>query len=247
MLEMSGVSKTFPGVRALDSVSFSVQRGEVVALVGENGAGKSTLMKILAGIYKPDAGKILFEGREVTIRSPRESAQLGVGVIHQELEIIDTLDAAGNIFLGREPRWAGPLRLLDRSRIYAEAQRVLNRAGLEVPADIPLRRFSTAQKQLVEIARALSQDAQLLIMDEPTSSLTLTEAERLMQLVSDLRSNGVSVIYISHRLDEIERIADRVVVLRDGKNAGEVYRDGRVVGVDEERLRARINEIAHKL
>jgi ribose transport system ATP-binding protein len=214
MLQMSGVTKTFPGVTALDSVNFRIDRGEVVGLVGENGAGKSTLMKILAGIYQPDAG---------TVESA-DSAHIAIGVIHQELEVIDTLDAAGNIFLGREPTWLGPLRLIDRKKIYSEAKNLLARVGLDVPADRPLRTFSTAQKQLVEIARALSQNAQLLIMDEPTSSLTLAETERLMQLVNDLRSTGVSVVYISHRLEEIERLADRVVVLRDGKNAGELSR-----------------------
>ena len=224
MLEMAGISKKFPGVIALDSVRFSVGPGEVVALVGENGAGKSTLMKILAGIYKPDSGTVLLRGRAVSISTPKESSQLGIGIIHQELEIVDTLDAAGNIFLGREPTWAGPLRLLDSKRIYSEARKLLARVGLDVPPDVPLRTFSTAQKQLVEIARALSLQAQLLIMDEPTSSLTLSETERLMQVVADLRASGVGVVYISHRLDEIERLADRVVVLRDGRNAGELAR-----------------------
>ena len=223
MLEMSGISKRFPGVTALDSVQLSVSRGEVVALVGENGAGKSTLMKILAGIHRPDSGTIRFQGRTVSIRTPRESSQLGIGIIHQELEVIDTLDVAANIFLGREPTWAGPLRLVDRPRIYAQAQKVLARAGLDVSPDVLLRTLSTAQKQLVEIARALSQNAELLIMDEPTSSLTLSETERLIQVVEDLRSNGVSIVYISHRLDEVQRIADRVVVLRDGRNAGELH------------------------
>ena len=224
MLEMSGISKKFPGVVALDSVRLSVGSGEVVALVGENGAGKSTLMKILAGIYKPDSGVILFRGRTVSISSPKESSQLGIGIIHQELEVVDTLDAAGNIFLGREPTWAGPLRLLDRKTLNAEARKLLLRVGLDVPVDVPLRTLSTAQKQLVEIARALSLQARLLIMDEPTSSLTLGETERLMQVVADLRASGVGVVYISHRLDEIERLADRVVVLRDGRNAGELAR-----------------------
>jgi len=225
MLAMSGITKKFPGVTALSDVNFSVGSGEVVALVGENGAGKSTLIKILAGIHRPDSGSVNLHGKSVSIHSPGYAAQLGIGIIHQELEVIDTLDAAGNIFLGREPTWAGRLRLIDRRRIYAEARTLLARVGLNVAPDIPLRFFSTAQKQLVEIARALSQNAQLLIMDEPTSSLTLTETERLMQLVSELRSSGVSVIYISHRLDEVIRIADRVVVLRDGKNAGELSRE----------------------
>ena len=224
MLEMSGISKRFPGVTALDSVEFSVGRGEVVALVGENGAGKSTLMKILAGIYVPDAGTIHLDGKPVSIHSPRDSARLGIGTIHQELEVIDTLDVAANVFLGREPVWGGPLRLVDRRKIHMESREVLARVGLSVSPDLLLRDLSTAQKQLVEIARALSQDVRLLIMDEPTSSLTLSETERLIQVVTDLRSNGVSVVYISHRLQEIERLADRVVVLRDGRNAGELRR-----------------------
>jgi len=222
MLEMSGISKRFPGVTALDSVQFSVSRGEVVGLVGENGAGKSTLMKILAGIHMPDAGAIHLDGKPVSIHSPRDSAGLGIGTIHQELEVIDTLDVAANVFLGREPVWGGPLRLVDRKKIHAEAGEVLKRVGLNTSPDLLLRHLSTAQKQLVEIARALSQHARLLIMDEPTSSLTLSETERLIQVVADLRSNGVSVVYISHRLQEIERLADRVVVLRDGRNAGEL-------------------------
>jgi ribose transport system ATP-binding protein len=195
-----------------------------VALIGENGAGKSTLMKILAGIYRPDSGVIRWRGQPVSIRSPREASEFGIGIIHQELELIDTLDAAGNIFLGREPTWAGPLRLVDRKAMNIRAGKFLSRAGLQIAPDIPLRRLSTAQKQLVEIARALSQEAQLLIMDEPTSSLTLSETERLLAVVSDLRADGVSVVYISHRLDEVERLADRVVVLRDGRNTGELTR-----------------------
>ena len=224
MLEMSGISKRFPGVTALDSVQFTVGTGEVVALIGENGAGKSTLMKILAGIYKPDSGVIRWRGQPVSIRSPREASEFGIGIIHQELELIDTLDAAGNIFLGREPTWAGPLRLVDRKAMHTRAGKFLSRAGLQIAPDMPLRKLSTAQKQLVEIARALSQEARLLIMDEPTSSLTLSETERLMAVVTDLRADGVSVVYISHRLDEVERLAERVVVLRDGRNAGELTR-----------------------
>jgi ribose transport system ATP-binding protein len=224
MLEMSGISKKFPGVTALDSVQFSAGRGEVVALVGENGAGKSTLMKILAGIYAPDSGSIHLDGKLVSIHSPRDSAQLGIGTIHQELEVIDTLDVAANVFLGREPLWGGPLRLVDRGKIHSKAREAMLRVGLDISPDLLLRELSSAQRQLVEIARALSQDVRLLIMDEPTSSLTLSETERLIQVVTGLRSNGVSVIYISHRLHEIERLADRVVVLRDGRNVGELRR-----------------------
>ena len=224
MLEMAGISKRFPGVTALDSVGLSVASGEVVALVGENGAGKSTLMKILAGIHRPDGGTIQLGGQTVSIRSPRESAHLGIGIIHQELEVIDTLDVAGNIFLGREPEWGGPLRLIDRARIHSETQVLLNRLALNIsPSDL-LGNLSTAQQQMVEIARALSQNARILIMDEPTSSLTLSETRRLLEVVRDLRASGVGIIYISHRLNEVEELADRVVVLRDGKNAGELKR-----------------------
>ncbi len=224
MLEMTGISKRFPGVTALESVEFSVAPGEVVALVGENGAGKSTLMKILAGIHRPDSGEIRLWGQSSSIRSPRESAHLGIGIIHQELEVIDTLDVAGNIFLGREPEWGGPFRLIDRRRIYSDTEALLRQVGLNVRPSALLGELSTAQQQLVEIARALSQHARILIMDEPTSSLTLLETERLMQVVQDLRGSGVGIVYISHRLDEVERLANRVVVLRDGRNAGELKR-----------------------
>jgi ribose transport system ATP-binding protein len=224
MLEMAGISKRFPGVTALDSVDFSVATGEVVALVGENGAGKSTLMKILAGIHRPDSGTIQLSGQAVTIRSPKESAHLGIGIIHQELEVIDTLDVAANIFLGREPEWGGPLRLIDRRRIHSETNVFLKQLGLDLSPSTLLGTLSTAQQQMVEIARALSQNARILIMDEPTSSLTLSETERLMSVVQRLRDSGVGIIYISHRLNEVERLADRVVVLRDGKNAGELKR-----------------------
>jgi ribose transport system ATP-binding protein len=220
LLQVSGVSKRFPGVVALDSVSFDVRPGELVGLVGENGAGKSTLMKILAGILRSDSGEIRLDGREVSIRSPREAAQHGIGIIHQELELIDSLDVAANVFLGREPVCAGPLRLIDRKRIYSDTQTYLSRVGLDVSPRIGLSRLSIAQQQLVEIARAFSLNARFLIMDEPTSSLTAAETERLFRVIRAMRTEGVSFIYISHRLVEIEELADRVFVLRDGKNAG---------------------------
>jgi ribose transport system ATP-binding protein len=220
LLQLSGVSKRFPGVVALDSVSLDVHRGEVVGLVGENGAGKSTLMKVLAGILASDAGEIRLDGHVVSIRSPREAAQHGIGIIHQELELVDSLDVAANVFLGREPVWAGPLALIDVKKIYTETETCLARVGLDVPARTPLARLSIAQQQLVEIARAFSLQARLLIMDEPTSSLTTAETERLFRVIRRMRAEGVSFIYISHRLTEIEEIAERVFVLRDGKNAG---------------------------
>ena len=253
MLQMTGISKRFAGVKALDSVQFSVAAGEVVALVGENGAGKSTLTRILAGVEQPDAGSIRLDGGTVSIRSPKESTALGIGVVHQELEVVDSLDVAGNIFLGREPTWAGPLKLVDGRQIHARARIELLRVGLDVRTDTLVGRLSTAERQLVEIARVLSQNARILIMDEPTSSLTSTEVDRLIDLVRELRSDRVGVVYISHRLEEIDRVADRVVVLRDGKNAGElagpdIERDRVVrlmVGHDPETLHS-LREVADR-
>ena len=224
MLQMSGISKRFPGVVALDDVSLDVRAGECVGLVGENGAGKSTLMKILAGLQRPDAGTITLDGRVASLHVPLDAARLGIGVIHQELEIIDNLDVAGNVFLGREPRWGGPLRLVDSRRMYARTEEFLARLGLRIPVRTPLYRLSTAQQQLVAIARAFSMNARVLILDEPTSSLTVSDTERLFQVLQDLRAGGVTIIYISHRLGEIEALADRVFVLRDGRNVGQLTR-----------------------
>src|SRR5438270_163163 len=225
VLEMRGVTKRFPGVVALNSVDLDVYPAEVVALIGENGAGKSTLMKILGGVYQPDAGQVRIDGQPVVIASVSEAIGLGIGFIHQELNVLDNLDVAGNIFMGREPVRGGLLRLIDRRRMESDAKIYLERLGLNVSPRTPLGKLSIAQKQLVEIAKALSQNARILIMDEPTSSLTLTETERLLEVVRDLRSQGVSVIYISHRLGEVKEVADRVVVLRDGRNAGRLARE----------------------
>ncbi|HYN84461.1 MAG TPA: sugar ABC transporter ATP-binding protein [Pyrinomonadaceae bacterium] len=225
ILEMRGIGKRFPGVVALEGVSLRVEPGEVVALIGENGAGKSTLMKILGGVYQPDEGEVCIEGEPTRIGSVSDANALRIGFIHQELNVLENLDVAGNIFLGREPRRGGLFSRLDRKKMYADAGVQLDRLGLSVPADTPLSRLSIAQQQMVEIAKALSQDARILIMDEPTSSLTLTETERLMGVVKGLRAQGVSVIYISHRLGEVKELADRVVALRDGRNAGELRRD----------------------
>ncbi len=220
LLEMKGIGKRFPGVVALDDVSLEVHQGEIVALVGENGAGKSTLMKILGGIYQPDAGVIRINGETVAIHSVNDSMRLGIGFIHQELNVFPNLDVAANVFLGREPRFGGILNLIDRRRIEAETETLLKRLGVGVPPRTLLGELSIAQRQMVEIAKVLSLNTRLLIMDEPTSSLTLTETNRLLEVVRDLRAHGVSVIYISHRLGEVGEVADRVVVLRDGANAG---------------------------
>jgi ribose transport system ATP-binding protein len=220
LLEMRGISKSFPGVIALDQVSLRIDRGEVLALCGENGAGKSTLMKILGGVYQPEAGEILIDGRPVKIQDVDESMRHGIAFIHQELNVLGNLDVASNVFLGREPKNA--LGLINSRKIHADSVPLLRRLGLDIPTRTRLDRLSIAQQQMVEIAKALSLNSRIIIMDEPTSSLTLTETKRLLELVCELSEQGVSIVYISHRLGEIDECADRIVVLRDGKNAGEL-------------------------
>ena len=224
ILELTGISKRYPGVIALNDVSLSVDTGEIVALIGENGAGKSTLMKILGGAISRDSGTITIEGKPVEISSPREATALGIEFIHQELSVLDNLDVAANIFLRREPTRGGPLKLIDRRRLYSEADALLKKLGLDLKSQTPLGRLSIAQQQLVEIARAVSTGARIVIMDEPTSSLSLTETRTLLEIIKDLKAHHVSIIYISHRLHEVEEIADRAVVLRDGRNAGSLQR-----------------------
>jgi ribose transport system ATP-binding protein len=225
LLEMKGISKRFPGVVALNNVSLEACPGEIVALMGENGAGKSTLMKILGGVHQPDAGEIRIGGEAITIHSVNDSMRMGIGFIHQELNVLPNLDVAANVFLGREPRFGGFLNLVDRRKIEGETEKLLNRLDVEVSPRAQVGDLSIAQRQMIEIAKALSLDTRLLIMDEPTSSLTLAETTRLLEVVKDLRSQGVSVIYISHRLGEVTEIADRVIVLRDGANAGTLERE----------------------
>jgi len=222
LLEMRGISKRFPGVVALDSVDLQIVRAEVVALVGENGAGKSTLMNILGGIYQPDAGEIRIDGQPVKIQNVNDALCRGIAFIHQELNVLDNLDVAANVFLGREP--VNALRLMNRNKIHADTEPFLKRLGLPISTRTRLDKLSLAQQQMVEIAKALSLNARLIIMDEPTSSLTLSETKRLLELVRELSGQGVGIIYISHRLGEVDQCADRVVVLRDGKNAGELPR-----------------------
>jgi len=217
---MSEISKRFPGVVALDRVNLEVAAGEIVGLVGENGAGKSTLMKVLSGVHRADSGVIAIDGVPAVLHGPADAARLGIAIIHQELELVDTLDAAANVFLGRELHRGGPLRLLDRTRMEADTERQLVRIGAPIPPRTIVRRLSTAQQQFVAIARALSMNARLLVLDEPTASLGSGEAERLHALLRDLREHGTAIVYISHRLREIEALADRAAVLRDGRNAG---------------------------
>jgi ribose transport system ATP-binding protein len=222
LLHLNNISKSFGGTQALKEVSLSVACGEVLALVGENGAGKSTLMKVLAGVHTPDSGQLLFEGKERVFLSAREAIDAGICLIHQELNLCDNLSIAENIFLGREPRRLG---LLHRKRMQEEAECFLEKVGLARSAKLLVEKLSTAEKQLVEIARAISMDSKVVVMDEPTSSLTATESARLFEIVRELEQQDIAVIYISHRLPEIVALAGRAVVLRDGVRSGELRKD----------------------
>jgi ribose transport system ATP-binding protein len=215
LLQMRAVRKGFPGVLALNDVDFDLERGEVHVLLGENGAGKSTLMKILSGAYSKDSGAIRIEGSEVDIRSPRHARALGIGTIYQELALVPHLSAAENILLGSEPvRLCG---VIDRKELLRRAQDLLDALGVPLDARRPAAQLSIAEQQIVEVAKALSVDARILIMDEPTSALSESEIERLFATIKTLKDRGVGIIYISHRLSEIARIGDRVTVLRDGR------------------------------
>ncbi|HEY2911611.1 MAG TPA: sugar ABC transporter ATP-binding protein [Gemmataceae bacterium] len=222
-LQATGIRKQFPGVLALDGVSLSLAEGEVLAVVGENGAGKSTLMKIVAGVYQLDSGAVELDGVPVRFSGPADATQAGVILIHQELNLAENLSVVDNLFLGREETTGGMFRVLARRKMAHRAAELLSRVGL--PANRIHRRVETlapGEKQLVEIARALGAAVRVLIMDEPTSSLTQAETDRLYEVIAALKSDGVSVLFISHRLAEVKRCCDRVVVLRDGKNAGEL-------------------------
>ena len=225
VLQLRDIQKRFLGVHALKGVSLDVHPGEVVALLGENGAGKSTLMKIAGGIEQPDSGDVLIDGARVVVRDVQTATSHGIALIHQELNLLDNLDVASNVLLGREPTVWGPLRLVDHRKMHALVQPYLAQLGLDIPADTAVAGLSIAQQQLVEIAKALSLKARVLIMDEPTSSLTLGETARLHEIVAGLRADGVGVVYISHRLGEVRTVADRAVVLRDGANVGSLARD----------------------
>jgi ribose transport system ATP-binding protein len=227
LLELTEIGKTYPGVTALEGVSMTIGSGEVLGLIGENGAGKSTLMKILGGVIAPSRGQVRLDGRDHAALTIADSMNGGIAFVHQELNLFDNLDVAANIFIGREPLRGGFLRLIDRPALLAQVQPILARLGVDFSAETPVAELSLAQMQLVEIAKALSLNARLVIMDEPTSSLTLSETDRLMRVIADLKAAGVSVIFISHRLNEVERCADRVVVLRDGRMVGELDR-GRI-------------------
>jgi len=218
LLQMRGISKAFPGVQALDDVSLQVARGEVVALVGENGAGKSTLIKILSGCYRADAGRTVLEGRPLGHYSPHQAQEMGISVIYQEFNLAPPLSVAENVFVGRQPR--SPLGPIDFRRMRADTQRILDSLHLPLDARRLVETLSVAEQQMVEIAKAISFEAKIIVMDEPTAALTEHETATLFDLVRRLRARGVSVIYISHRLEEVFEVADRVVILRDGRNVG---------------------------
>jgi ABC-type sugar transport system ATPase subunit len=217
LLEMRGIEKSFPGVKALRGVDLTLHRGEVLALLGENGAGKSTLIKMLGGAHQPDRGSIKIEGKVVGLSNPMAANSAGIGVIYQEFNLVPGLCAWENIFLGRESGFGFVNRRHERRR----TQELFDQIGVPIPLDKPCGELSIAQQQIVEIAKALAQDAQLIVMDEPSAALTPQEVGRLFKIIGDLKRRNIGVIYISHRLDEIFEIADRVVVLRDGELAGE--------------------------
>jgi ribose transport system ATP-binding protein len=215
LVSIENLSKSFPGVKALDGVRFDLQPGEVHALMGENGAGKSTLMKILAGVYRKDSGEMLLDGKPVEIQSPAHAQAFAIGIIHQELHLMAHLTAAQNIFLGREPRKAGGL-LLDEDQLNRDTQALFDRLNLALSPTTAISELTVARQQMVEIAKALSFRTRVLIMDEPTAALNNAEIDELFRIIRQLKSEGVGIVYISHKMDEIQRIADRVTVMRDG-------------------------------
>ncbi len=215
-LEMRGIGKSFAGNQVLANVTLTAQSGEVLALIGENGAGKSTLMKILAGVHHPDSGEILIDGQRRNFERPADALAAGIAMIYQELSLAPHLTVAENIFLGREPRRGGLLKAIDSRRLNAEARRLLEDYGFRIDPQIPVGRLSAADRQLVEITRAIVEARRVIVMDEPTSSLTTHEVEELFRLIRDLKRRGLAIIFISHRIEELEEIADRMTILRDG-------------------------------
>ncbi|GGN46344.1 ribose transport system ATP-binding protein [Actinoplanes campanulatus] len=230
LLEVAGVSKVFPGVRALDDVSFALRPGEVHALVGENGAGKSTLIKVLTGVYRPDAGELRYQGEPVSFATPMDAQRAGISTIYQEVNLIPLMSVAQNLFLGREPRTT--LGLVDRARMDREARDIL--AGYGVTTDVRARLGSLplGAQQMVALARAVMIDAKVVVMDEPTSSLEPREVETLFGVIQDLHERGIGIIYVSHRMDELYRICDTVTILRDGK----LVHTGRLADLERVRL-----------
>ncbi|WP_144513324.1 sugar ABC transporter ATP-binding protein [Bacillus sp. FJAT-22090] len=215
LLKMENISKSFPGVKALSNVQLDLQYGEVLALVGENGAGKSTLMKILTGIYQKDEGTITLQENEINVTSPKQAQELGISIIHQELNLMKDLSIAENIFIGREPKGALNLLVNDK-QLNNQAKELFEKLNLDLDPKTKVQDLTVAKQQMVEIAKALSFNSKIFIMDEPTTALTETEIETLFEIINNLRAKGVGIIYISHRMDELKRISDRIIVMRDG-------------------------------
>ena len=213
ILELRKINKAFPGVKALTDVELMLKKGEVLALVGENGAGKSTLMKILSGAYKKDSGSIIFDGKEVEIQSPIHSEELGIAIIYQELNLIQRITVAENVYLGRYPEHNG---VIQWKQMYEDSQKLINELGINIDVHKMLREMSLAEQQLIEIVKAVSTNAKVVIMDEPTSSLSQSETELLFDIIRKLKEKGTSIIFITHRLDEIYAVCDRMTILRDG-------------------------------
>src|SRR5258708_3383469 len=224
LLELRGISKEFPGVKALDDVSFAIWPGEVHMLLGENGAGKYSLMKVLCGAYRADSGEFFHNGRKVEIASPADARKLGIAVIFQEFSLVPYLDIGQNIFLGREPKGRIP-GTIDRGKVLQDAKRLLQTIGFEIDPSIPVHQLGVAQQQTVEIAKALSQNARILVMDEPTAALSDRETQPLFAMISKLKADGVAIVYISHRMAEVFVLGDRITVLRYGRHVAEVQPD----------------------
>ncbi|WP_343250439.1 sugar ABC transporter ATP-binding protein [Diplocloster hominis] len=215
ILEMKNICKEFPGVKALSGVDFTVRRGEVHALIGENGAGKSTLMKVLTGIYRAESGTVHFKGKEFQARNPRDAQEQGISIIHQELNLLPDLNVAENIFITREPTKAAGC-MVDDKKMHQRAKELMQKLSIDIRTTEIVGNLSVAQKQMVEIAKALAVDSDILVLDEPTSALAENEVNTLFDIIRSLRNEGKGIVYISHRLEEFERIVDRVTVLRDG-------------------------------
>ena len=219
VMEASGINKVFPGVKALSDVSITIRKGEVVALLGENGAGKSTLIKVLSGVYQPDGGVIKMYDKEVHFDVPKQAREAGVGVIHQELNYVPSVSIAENIFMGNIPTKHG---IVDYKTMYEKSKQIMKQVGLELDPKMSIGNCSVAQKQLIELAKVMSDEVKVLIMDEPTSALNDVETENLFRFIHKAAAEGVAIFYISHKLDELFEVADRVVVVRDGHVTGEI-------------------------
>jgi ribose transport system ATP-binding protein len=230
-LRLEDIGKSFPGVRALDGITFALRSGEVVALMGENGAGKSTLVKVLAGVHQPDDGRLVLDGTATRFRSPSDAQHAGIRVIHQHFSLVPDLTVAENLFLGEEPTW-GPLPFIRRRAMTVRARRIIEELGLDVRPNDRVESLTVGRRQMVEVAKAMPSQAWLVVMDEPTSALSNRERDRLYELVDRLLERGVGVLYISHKMEEIFHLAQRVVVLRDGRFVGEEP----IADVDESRL-----------